>query len=111
MLMGFGGAVDLSDELIRPDIREDQSGVPLLLDLQMFDVKTCKTLPGVLMDFWHANATGVYGGYRAEGTLGETWLRGLAESDKDGVVQITSIFPGHYTGIPSRPPSPNELMC
>jgi len=95
---GADYAADLPAELIRNDIRETQAGVDLLLDVQVFDVKSCKVLPNVMVDFWHANALGVYGGYQSEGTSGDTWLRGLAETDSEGVVQITSKWPGHYGG-------------
>ena len=35
---------------------------PQLLDIGVIDVETCKPLPNVLVDIWHANATGVYAG-------------------------------------------------
>lgn len=43
--------VDLSGELIRSDVRETQPSVDLLLDVQVFDVKTCKVLPNIYLDF------------------------------------------------------------
>lgn len=89
---------DLPAELIRPDIRETQAGVDLLLDVQVFDTKSCQVLPNVMVDFWHANALGLYGGYQSQGTPGVTWLRGLTETDSEGVVQVTSKWPGHYDG-------------
>lgn len=92
------GPYYLPSELIRDDMRESQRGVPLLLDLQVFDANSCQVLPDVMIDFWHANATGSYGGYASEGTLGETWLRGLAQTDAEGVAQMVTIFPGHYDG-------------
>lgn len=30
--------------------------------------------------------------------LDSTWLRGVQQTDEDGVVAFNSIFPGHYTG-------------
>jgi protocatechuate 3,4-dioxygenase beta subunit len=89
------GPYYLPNELVRDDMRESQPGVPLLVDLQVFDANSCETLQGVVVDFWHANATGVYGGYASQGTEGDTWLRGLAETDNEGVAQMTTIFPGH----------------
>jgi hypothetical protein len=97
------GPYYLPDELVRADMRESQPGVPLLVDLQVFDANSCETIEGVVVDFWHANATGVYGGYASQGTDGDTWLRGLAETDSEGVAQMTTIFPGHYTGEFLRP--------
>ena len=44
-------------ELIRNDIKEDQEGVPLYLDIQLIDTNTCEPVPQVYLDFWHCNAT------------------------------------------------------
>lgn len=50
-----------------------------------------------------ANATGVYFGIVAaangdgSATLGETWLRGIDQTNADGIMSFTTIFPGHYT--------------
>lgn len=54
------GPYYVSGELIRSDLREAgaQSGVELILDIQVLDIKTCKPLENVLVDIWHANATG-----------------------------------------------------
>ncbi|RPA75064.1 aromatic compound dioxygenase [Ascobolus immersus RN42] len=92
------GPYYVSSQLVRDDIREDQPGVPLLLDVQVIDVTTCQVIPKVIMDFWHCNTTGKYSGFSAEGTAGLTFNRGLAQSDEDGIIQITSNFPGWYQG-------------
>ncbi|KAI5813602.1 Intradiol ring-cleavage dioxygenase [Pyronema omphalodes] len=92
------GPYYLPGEMIRDDMRESQPGVDLLLDVQVYNAKTCDVMENVMMDFWHANATGSYGGYRVEGTQGETWLRGLAATNNEGVAQITTKWPGHYNG-------------
>lgn len=52
------------------------------------------------------NATGVYSGVVAQGNgneddatnIDETFLRGVQQTDEDGVVAFDSIFPGHYEG-------------
>ncbi|RPA90694.1 aromatic compound dioxygenase [Choiromyces venosus 120613-1] len=85
-------------ELTRPDIRESGPGVDLLLDIQAFDISTCTTLPSITLDIWGCNSTAVYTGFAVEGTLGETYLRGLSPADESGVVQFTAEFPGHYNG-------------
>jgi protocatechuate 3,4-dioxygenase beta subunit len=84
------GPYYVSGELIRDDVREDQEGIDLLVDVQVFDVATCTVLPNVMVDFWSCNSTGVYSGVEAEDTLGLTFLRGLVESDEDGIVQLTT---------------------
>lgn len=47
-----------------------------------------------------SNSQGVYSGVSAagEGGLGTTYLRGVQPTDKDGVVNFDTLFPGHYSG-------------
>ncbi len=60
----------------------------------------------IYVDIWHSNATGVYSGVVANGNgnsddsrnLNNTGLRGLQETNKMGIVQFKTIFPGHYGG-------------
>ncbi|KAK6821627.1 intradioldioxygenaselike [Aspergillus parasiticus SU-1] len=100
------GPYYVSGELIRNDIKEDQEGVPLFLDIQLIDTNTCEPLPQIYLDFWHCNATGVYSGVVASGNgnsddetnIDSTFLRGLQKTNNDGIVQFQTIFPGHYTG-------------
>jgi protocatechuate 3,4-dioxygenase beta subunit len=59
-----------------------------------------------IRDLWNCNATGVYSGVQAEGNgndeddsnLNATYLRGISKANCDGVVQFTTLFPGHYDG-------------
>ncbi|PPR04197.1 hypothetical protein CVT24_010745 [Panaeolus cyanescens] len=107
---------------IRQNIAELQDGLLLLLDIGVIDVETCQPLPNVLVDIWQANATGSYAGHpvphphlvnekpategRRRGLLSafprtvheETWLRGAWPTDRNGVAQFTTIYPGYYTG-------------
>ncbi|RPA85913.1 aromatic compound dioxygenase [Ascobolus immersus RN42] len=92
------GPYYLNAQLIREDIREGQVGVPVLLDAQVIDVNTCQPIPNIYVDFWSCNSTGTYSGYAVEGTLGLTHLRGIGVTDEDGIAQITTIFPGWYSG-------------
>jgi protocatechuate 3,4-dioxygenase beta subunit len=108
--------------LIRQNIAELQFGLLTLLDIGVIDVETCQPLPNVLVDIWHANATGYYAGHpdpaphlvdekpATEGkrrglrtayprtVMEETWLRGAWMTDARGVAQFSTIFPGYYTG-------------
>uniref|UniRef100_H3H159 Intradiol ring-cleavage dioxygenases domain-containing protein n=1 Tax=Phytophthora ramorum TaxID=164328 RepID=H3H159_PHYRM len=91
-------------EYIRSDMREDQPGVDMYIDVQVIDVSSCEPVTDMYVDFWHANATGVYSGVEADGNgdssdttnLDKTFLRGVTPTDDDGVAQMISIFPGHY---------------
>ncbi|KAK3078998.1 hypothetical protein LTS18_006010 [Coniosporium uncinatum] len=70
------------------------------------DINSCTPVSNAAVDFWHANATGVYGGVVSpingdvndHSNLQNKMLRGIQVSDQDGVVELTSIFPGHYGG-------------
>lgn len=96
------------------------------MNIGVIDVETCQPVPNVLVDIWHANATGHYAGHpspaahlkdelpKTEGARrgllspfpktiwGETFLRGALPTDKNGVAAFTSIFPGYYTGRATR---------
>ncbi|KAI0533507.1 Intradiol ring-cleavage dioxygenase [Xylaria digitata] len=88
-------------ELIRADVTDGQTGVPLHLDLQFLDLNTCEPIPAeTLIDIWACNATGIYSGVsaRGQGGLNSTHGRGIQSTDSDGVVEFDTIFPGHYTG-------------
>lgn len=116
------GPYYVAGELVRPDVRENQTGVTLYADIQFLDMDTCEPVSNMYMDFWHCNATGgksvpsnsslpklirysVYAGVVANGNgnsadasnLNTTFLRGVQKTGDDGVLQVTSIFPGHYT--------------
>ncbi|KAK8157881.1 Intradiol ring-cleavage dioxygenase, partial [Phyllosticta citrichinensis] len=99
------GPYYVTGEMIRKNIKENQysDGVDLYLEVQYVDVETCEGVPGVYVDIWNANATGVYSGistsgnYAADG-LNSTYLRGIQATDNDGVVAFETIFPGHYDG-------------
>ncbi|TRX93128.1 hypothetical protein FHL15_005996 [Xylaria flabelliformis] len=85
-------------EFIRSDITEGQEGIPVHLDLQFVDISTCAPVSNMLVDLWHANATGVYSGVVAGAGLNSTFLRGVQISDLEGVVNFDTLFPGHYVG-------------
>lgn len=94
------GPYFVSGELIRTDITDGESGVPLHLDLQFVDTSSCTAVEDLLIDIWHCNATGVYSGVSAsgQGGLDTTSFRGVQATDTDGVAQFDTIVPGHYTG-------------
>ncbi|KAL8286217.1 hypothetical protein RQP46_004705 [Phenoliferia psychrophenolica] len=107
---------------IRQNMAENQLGLPFLMDFGIIDVSTCEPVSNVLVDIWHANTTGHYAGHAdpdpdliwegpaaygvRKGLLtkfprwnnDETWLRAAWPTNKNGVSQFSSIFPGYYTG-------------
>lgn len=46
------GPYDVDGELHRHDVREDQEGVNLYLDLGLIDVETCEPLPDAWITIW-----------------------------------------------------------
>ncbi|CUA75812.1 hypothetical protein RSOLAG22IIIB_12000 [Rhizoctonia solani] len=57
------GPYYVNNELLRQDIREDQEGVQLVLDIGVMDVTTCTPLEQALVEIWHCNSTGHYSGF------------------------------------------------
>ncbi len=95
------------DELLnRSDIRTDptdgsvQPGVPLQLTITVSKISgsTCSPFEAANVDVWHCNAEGLYSDEAANGTLGKKFLRGYQVTDADGVVNITTVYPGWYSG-------------
>lgn len=103
---GEVGPFFVSGELVRSDIRNDEPGVEVVLEAQVVDVSTCEPLAGVWLDIWSANSTGVYSGVHTNqngngadaSNLNNTALRGIQQTDGDGVAKFTTVFPGHYAG-------------
>ncbi|KAF2256139.1 aromatic compound dioxygenase [Trematosphaeria pertusa] len=103
---GETGPYWIKGELIRDNVREDQPGVPIIIEGQFLDVETCEPIPELYWDVWNCNSTGVYSGLVASGNgnsddlsnYNATFLRGIQKSDADGVVRFESVFPGHYSG-------------
>ncbi len=87
-------------EQIRSDVVEGRKGVPVHLEVQFIDTQICKPVQGLLIDLWQCDATGIYSGVSAagQGGLKTTFLHGAQVTDKDGVVEFDTIFPGHYQG-------------
>ena len=108
-------------QTLRQDATEDQPGVPLWLDIGVLDMATCEPLEGVLVSFWHCNATGSYSSFTGlspniefvtlledlnitDYELGTTdlhtddttWLRAMWPTDSNGMVEMKTIFPGFY---------------
>ncbi|KAI3605240.1 hypothetical protein WG66_013136 [Moniliophthora roreri] len=117
------GPYYINNEMVRGNLIEDQPGVPITLDIGVVDIHTCEPLSDVFVELWACNATGVYGGYPAAldgpsgalpsgslearqgpggGTIplqrNETFLRGGLPTDSNGIVEITTLYPGYYQG-------------
>lgn len=93
-----------NEEMIKFLLRESQPGFGMILDIQIVDSSTCEPIPGVLVDIWHCNATGVYSSVVAEGNgdnhdlenVNTSFFRGIRPTRQDGVAKFGTIIPGHY---------------
>jgi len=74
-------------------------GVPLTVRLKVYDLNgsEAKALSGAAVYIWHANRDGEYSMY-SQDIADENYLRGVQETDADGAVEFTSIFPACYDG-------------
>jgi protocatechuate 3,4-dioxygenase beta subunit len=103
---GSNGANVLGDaQIVRQDIRTSYgssttaaSGIPLTIQYTLVDTANgCAPLAGAAVYTWHADSQGRYSLY-SNGVTGENYLRGVQESDANGVVTFTSVFPAAYDG-------------
>jgi len=88
--------------MVRQDITEGKTGVPLTLRLKLVNVNgNCAPIANAAVYIWHCDKDGVYSGYSTNtngNTLGQTFLRGIQVSDANGEVTFTTIYPGWYAG-------------
>lgn len=98
------GPYYLDPRLVRAQIAEGRTGVPLRVDLRVIDGATCKPSERARVDIWHADAQGIYSGYERQGdkqdlsTVGQKFLRGTQFTNREGAVSFETIYPGWYTG-------------
>ena len=52
----------VNNDLIRQDITEGQSGIPVTLNIYLLD-SACNPVVGAFISIWQANATGYYSGF------------------------------------------------
>jgi len=104
------GPYFVDEKLNRSDIRTDpttglvSAGVPLILQFNVNGVGggTCAPVPNAYVDIWHCDAAGSYSdisnGAGQANTSGKKYLRGYQITDSNGEVQLTTIYPGWYSG-------------
>jgi protocatechuate 3,4-dioxygenase beta subunit len=103
---GSNGVNVLSqDGIVRSDIRSSfgfgsavAEGVPLTITLEVVDTANgCAPYAGAAVYLWHCNIDGEYSLY-AQHLQDENYLRGVQETDSNGEVSFTTIFPAAYSG-------------
>jgi protocatechuate 3,4-dioxygenase beta subunit len=91
--------------VVRSDIRSSfgdlsgtAEGVPLTIRVAAQDAANgCTPVGGAAVYVWHCTRDGGYSLY-SDGFTDQNYLRGVQETDGDGVATFTSIFPGCYSG-------------
>ena len=89
--------------IVRGDIRSSLGDAAGVAEGVMFTLSLavtgndCEPLPGHAVYIWQCDRAGDYSMYTG-GAVDESYLRGVQESDADGVVSFTSIVPGCYPG-------------
>lgn len=102
---GSNGVNVLDDSgIVRADIRSSfgssttvAPGVPLSVALTVRDAATGAALAGRGVYLWHCDRDGRYSLY-SQGVENENYLRGVQETDQNGTVRFTSIYPACYSG-------------
>lgn len=101
------------DSEYRDDISEEQTGLPMMLCLQLVD-SNCNPLSGYEIEVWHCDVQGIYSGDTSDSSdrngfsssfctgndseaLQAKWFRGIAVTDTSGRVNFYSCFPGWYS--------------
>lgn len=90
--------------IVRNSIAESIGGVPLALTLSLQNVNnSCATLSGYYIYIWHCTPGGQYSAYTGNGNGGthsrtETYCRGIAQTDSNGNVSFSTVYPGWYNG-------------
>ncbi|GAB4577630.1 MAG: intradiol ring-cleavage dioxygenase [Anaerolineales bacterium] len=90
--------------IVRSDIRTSlgtghtAEGIPFTFEMTLVNTNdNCAPLAGYAVYAWHCTRDGKYSMY-SDGATDEDFLRGVQESDSNGKVTFTSIFPGCYSG-------------
>jgi protocatechuate 3,4-dioxygenase beta subunit len=90
--------------IVRSDIRSSfgdasgtAGGVPTTLTLTVLDSATGGALNGAAVYVWHCDREGRYSMY-SQGATDQNYLRGVQETDAQGVVRFTTIVPAAYSG-------------
>ncbi len=89
--------------IVRSDIRTSiagasgtAAGVPLTVTMTLVNAD-CVPLAGYAVYIWHCTADGNYSMY-SSGVTNQNYLRGVQQTDANGQVTFTTIFPGCYSG-------------
>jgi len=99
------GPCTTASDLLREDVSEGWTGLPLRLALRVVD-SSCAPLPGATVKIWHTNIEGSYSGQTPangfclldQSHATSDFFRGVQTTDGDGIVYFDTCFPGWYPG-------------
>jgi protocatechuate 3,4-dioxygenase beta subunit len=104
---GSNGPNVLSESgIVRSDITSSfgtasgvAEGIPVTVRLKVYDLEgdDATALAGAAVYLWHCDRDGNYSMY-SEAVADENYLRGVQETDADGRLEFTTIFPACYSG-------------
>ncbi len=104
---GSNGVNVLSESgIVRSDITSSfgsasgvAEGVPVTVRLTVYDLngEDVTSMTGAAVYLWHCDRAGNYSMY-SDAVADENYLRGVQETDAQGRVEFTSIFPACYSG-------------
>lgn len=92
------GPFYVDEGLLRSDVLDGQTGVPLLLSIKVLRAVKCEPVANAAVEIWSANSLGKYSDKAQEGTVGQRYLRGVQISDAAGIVKFKTIYPAWYAG-------------
>lgn len=92
------GPFYVDEGLLRSDVLDGQTGVPLLLSIRVMRAAKCEPVTNAAVEIWSANSLGKYSDKSQEDTVGQKYLRGVQLTDAAGLVKFRSIYPGWYAG-------------
>jgi protocatechuate 3,4-dioxygenase beta subunit len=98
------GPYYVDPKLVRADITDGKTGVPLILRLRVIEAGPCTAIAGARIDIWHCDARGIYSAFPGQGdrhtldTSSKTFLRGTQTTDATGWTEFKTIYPGWYPG-------------
>jgi protocatechuate 3,4-dioxygenase beta subunit len=105
--MTTAGPCTTASTIVRQDVSEGYTGLPVRLALKLVSKTGCTPVAGATIEIWHTKLNGVYSGvtpnpqmcYGTESSAAtKMFMRGSQVTDANGEVAFNTCFPGWYRG-------------
>ena len=105
--MTTAGPCTTASTIVRQDVSEGYTGLPVRLALKLVSKTGCTPVAGATIEIWHTKLNGVYSGvtpnpqmcYGSESSAAtKMFMRGSQVTDANGEVAFHTCFPGWYRG-------------